>query len=339
MKKEIVGIFVCTLLFATVLPLSGTVIVEKNTMPTIYDGSLSGYVNDTLMNPIEGALVRVYFHETYEEDYSDGSGYYNVTSIPICYCLKNCTASKEGYNPDWVWMGITDNTTYDFVLTPLNLPRLDPPYGPIEGFVGVDYTFCFDLPDDPECEPYYVIWDWGDGHVTSWIGPYSAGETVCANHSWDEPGDYEVKVAIKDGCGNEYWSDPLTITIHTTTGAELEIEISDYFENKNPIVRYYHGVLIENVGDETANGIAVDFWVSGGIFSKLRERLKVRDYWAYGCGKIEPDEKAYCPISLNWLYLGNVELTAKVWADNADPVTKTVNAFASFGFIWVTSEE
>ena len=28
------------------------------------DGTLSGYVTDTSMNPIEGALVRVYFHET-----------------------------------------------------------------------------------------------------------------------------------------------------------------------------------------------------------------------------------------------------------------------------------
>jgi len=30
------------------------------------------------------------------------------------------------------------------------------PYGPSEGFPGGNYTFCFDLPDYPECEPYYM---------------------------------------------------------------------------------------------------------------------------------------------------------------------------------------
>jgi len=128
-------------------------------------------------------------------------------------------------------------------------------------------------------------------------------------------------------------------SVAADSGAELEIEISDYFESTNPIIRSSLGVQIENVGDETASGIAVDFWVSGGIFSKLREWLKMEDYWAYGGNKIEPDEKTFCPIYLNWLYLGNIEMTAKVWADNAEPVTKTINAFASVGFIWVTSEE
>jgi len=87
---------------------------------TIYDGSLSGYVNDTSMNPIAGAWVRVHFHGTYKENYTDSSGYYHVTNIPICYCMKNCTASKEGYKTEWVLLGIDENTTYDFVLTPLS---------------------------------------------------------------------------------------------------------------------------------------------------------------------------------------------------------------------------
>ena len=82
-----------------------------------YNGSLSGYVNDSSMNPIEGVRVRVYFHETYAENYTDSSGYYHVTNIPICYCLKNCTASKKGYNTEWVLLAIDENTTYDFVLT------------------------------------------------------------------------------------------------------------------------------------------------------------------------------------------------------------------------------
>ena len=127
-------------------------------------------------------------------------------------------------------------------------------------------------------------------------------------------------------------------TISANQGAELEINISDAFESENFIVRYYHGVQIENLGDETATHIVVNFWVTGGIFSKFRELLKMRDFWEYGCGKIEPGEKTYCPIHLNLLYLGNIELTAKVWAENAEPVTETINGFSSFAFIWVNQE-
>ena len=83
------------------------------------NGTLSGYVKDTSMNPIEGAKVRVYFHETYEENYSDSSGYYHVTNIPICNCTKNATASKEGYRSECVLLSIDETTIHNFVLTPL----------------------------------------------------------------------------------------------------------------------------------------------------------------------------------------------------------------------------
>ena len=84
---------------------------------SINNGSLSGYVTDTLMNPVEGARVRVSFHETYVENYSDSSGYYHVTNIPICGCFKNATASKEGYKLEWILLSFDDKTTYIFVLT------------------------------------------------------------------------------------------------------------------------------------------------------------------------------------------------------------------------------
>ncbi|UCF12908.1 MAG: carboxypeptidase regulatory-like domain-containing protein, partial [Thermoplasmatales archaeon] len=77
-------------------------------------------VNNTSMNPIEGARVRVYFHDTYEENFTNSSGYYNVNNIPICYCLKKCTASKNGYKTEQVLLSIVENTTYDFVLAPRN---------------------------------------------------------------------------------------------------------------------------------------------------------------------------------------------------------------------------
>ena len=84
---------------------------------TLNNGTLSGHVTDSEDNPIEGARVRVYFHDTYSENYSDSTGYFHVTNISICNCTKNATCSKEGYNSVWVYLGIWYNTTYDFVLT------------------------------------------------------------------------------------------------------------------------------------------------------------------------------------------------------------------------------
>jgi hypothetical protein len=91
---------------------------------TLNNGTLSGHVADFEENPIEGARVRVYFHDTYSENYSDSTGYFHVTNISICNCTKNATCSKEGYYPVWVYLGIWDNTTYDFVLTPSNMTEL-----------------------------------------------------------------------------------------------------------------------------------------------------------------------------------------------------------------------
>ncbi|KYK24349.1 hypothetical protein AYK25_00505 [Thermoplasmatales archaeon SM1-50] len=47
------------------------------------------------MIPLSRELVRVYFHGTYEENYSDSFGYYYETDIPLCYCLKTPRAQNQ----------------------------------------------------------------------------------------------------------------------------------------------------------------------------------------------------------------------------------------------------
>ncbi len=117
-KKFLAIAIILLFVSVSVIPSTGTTDVKQSIITTfINDGSLSGYVNDTSMNPLAGTLVRVYFHGTYEEDFTDSSGYYHVTNIPICNCTKNCTAFKSGYKPAWTLLGIGKNTTYDFVLT------------------------------------------------------------------------------------------------------------------------------------------------------------------------------------------------------------------------------
>lgn len=184
-----------------------------NNIPRILinDGSLLGYVTDKSGNPLEGALVRVYFHESNEEDYSNCTGYYHVTNIPICYCMKNATCSKEGYKTEWFLLSIVENTTHDFILTTTNNPPNKPEVcGPTHLQVGVDYDFTF-VSTDPDGDNIanYTI-DWGDENIDVVEGPFASGEEVITSHTWNEAGDYLFRCKANDIYGAEsdwfeYW--------------------------------------------------------------------------------------------------------------------------------------
>jgi hypothetical protein len=188
-----------------------------------YNGSLSGYVNDTYMNPIEGARVRVNFHEIYEEDYSDSEGFYHVRNIPICYCLKNTTCSKEGYKTEWVLLGIVENTTYDFILTSNNPPDKPEITGPVMIHSPGPHEYTIKAIDPDGDDLFYEI-DWADGTYEEWFGPYPAGEEITRNHTYCKEICAEIGVRAKD--------------IHGATGewAYLKVEISRSKQMTNPII-------------------------------------------------------------------------------------------------------
>jgi hypothetical protein len=160
------------------------------------DGSLLGYVNDTSGNPIVKALVRVYFHGTYEEDYSDSVGFYHVTNIPICYCLKNATCSKECYKTEWALLSIAENTTYDFMLTSVNCPPTRPiVWGPTRVPPGTyEYTF---KATDPNGDDIKYFIDWGDGNkeVTDF---YPSGQEIELSHTFLKISYYLVSATAVD---------------------------------------------------------------------------------------------------------------------------------------------
>ena len=72
--------------------------------------------------------------------------------------------------------------------------------GPDRGREGVKYWFSTDNVDDLDGNDLYYMFDWGDGEDSGWIGPYEAGEDVEVHswHRWEQPGDYVVKVKVKD---------------------------------------------------------------------------------------------------------------------------------------------
>jgi len=144
-KLIVIGVIVLFLVLAIAPSISG-----NNTLKTTYldginlEGSLSGNVTDCSMNPIAGARVRVYFHGTYEEDYTDSSGYYHVTNIPLCWCIKEAVASKVGYKTKRVSLVIHEKTIHDFVLR----SRFDTIFHPVALFLILNITIFLEVFDN-----------------------------------------------------------------------------------------------------------------------------------------------------------------------------------------------
>jgi outer membrane protein assembly factor BamB len=97
--------------------------------------------------------------------------------------------------------------------SPPEVPAL--PVGPAEGIVGRSYEYLSDT-IDLEGDDVYFVWNWGDGSISGWLGPYGSGETGIAAHEWSTEGTYRVRVKAKDTGGRESdWSDPWTIRVYT----------------------------------------------------------------------------------------------------------------------------
>lgn len=85
--------------------------------------------------------------------------------------------------------------------------------GPFEGISNVEYTFYTDPITGSSGDTLYCRWDWDDGNITDWLGPYASGSIVFASHAWEVAGVYDIRAQLKGAGGESNWSEPHTITI------------------------------------------------------------------------------------------------------------------------------
>jgi hypothetical protein len=134
------------------------------------------------------------------------NSFYDLTFVPTCYfdggqqvlvggyssqayytSRINTCAQREVADLDLsietTWLGeasleITVNLTCNQFT---NTPPDDPiePEGIDEGFIETEYLFTTSA-IDPDGDQLYYMWDWGNGEMSDWLGPYNSGETVDA---------------------------------------------------------------------------------------------------------------------------------------------------------------
>jgi nitrous oxidase accessory protein NosD len=210
-----------------------------------------------------------------------------------------------------------DDYDYYPLMKPWNRSN-NPPYGPSLGLPGVSYTFCFDLPDNPDCEPYDIYWDWGDGSYSDWMGPFVSGETACENHSWDERGVYFIKVKIRDNCGNSYWSLPFIISIG--------IPIFEIKNIRGGLLKI--GVTIKNIAEVNATNVHWRITLVGGII--LTERVSEGVIESIPSGE---EGKINSGIIIGF---GAVTIIVEVWIGEEPPEVSEFSGFVYLFFMKIS---
>lgn len=149
-----------------------------------------------------------------------GNDYYHVV-IPaqvdgttVSYYIHAEDASGRAENHPFI--GAPGAHTFTgFGGGPTNSPPEKPqtPSGKTQGKTGTAYLYSTQT-TDPDGDQVFYMWDWGDGNVSDWTGPFTSGATATAQKSWAAKGTYFVRVKAKDVHGGESnWSDPLTVTM------------------------------------------------------------------------------------------------------------------------------
>ncbi len=65
---------------------------------------------------------------------------------------------------------------------------------------------------DSDYQDMYIRWDYGNGFISDWYGPYENDEDCLVNYSWGTRGEYAVKIQAKDAMDVESpWSAALDV--------------------------------------------------------------------------------------------------------------------------------
>lgn len=263
MKNKIVALFILILLVIIIFTLPN--ITGKNSLQKINNSntlnrkaighSMGSATNDSLKPPImwtenfsnfyiqirddPGGNI-VYYHL----DWGDGNveiygPYESNKTIEVSYLWNDCEVEirikvKDQYNQESRWV------TYGLIISSeLNFFYL------IKGYTNIYYTFTIYWNNGCDC---WVYIDWVDGSG-EWLGPYEQ-PLMFSYRTWENPGEYEFNIKLKDMYGNK--SEWLTFTITILSFENNPPEpptITGQTNGKAGVVYEYNFVSIDPEGD------------------------------------------------------------------------------------------
>ena len=120
-----------------------------------------------------------------------------------------------------------------------------PPKGTTNGKINTEYTYTA-VANDPQNDKVWLLFDWGDGTNSGWLGPFESGNACEASHSWSNQGDFDIRVKAKDIFGkSSEWSDPLPVTMPKNKPFYYNFNLLEWlinqFPNAFPILKYILG--------------------------------------------------------------------------------------------------
>ena len=199
-------------------------------------GTVIGWVTDADTNePIEEAEMTITYHESTQVEYTDSNGQYTFENVPICFCLKNISATKKGYESQYQLIAVSEVTYLNFSLESLDDPE-DPEDPEPED------------PEDPDPEPegmYGIITGIVKDATTN--NPISEAIMVLKYHDvvrreiTDSLGEYTFdKVpmcfCLKDlsAAKNGYETQTEQVAVHEITYVNFSLEPTDDPEPEDP---------------------------------------------------------------------------------------------------------
>ena len=132
--------------------------------------------------------------------------------------------------------------------------------GPSSGLVGGGIMFSTST-FDPDDDRIYYMFDWGDGTISEWLGPYTSGISCEILHIFEQSGAYDIKVKAKDEYdGESAWSETFLIGI---SEPKVQITIKEGLSIFGKKIS-----TVKNTGDEPFRISKFKVDVEYGIFGK-----------------------------------------------------------------------
>jgi hypothetical protein len=220
---------------------------------------------------------------------------------------------------DYVCTGYVDNVKISEINHPPNTP--DTPPGPTTLEIGESGIYTTKT-IDPDGDQVFYLWNWGDGNISDWMGPYASGATINTTHIWSTAGIYEVKVQAKDTNNEESdWSTPLVVTITIPQSPNLTIE------------QFKGGIglsaVVKNTGDAPATNVTWSILLDGVIFLGKNSTGNIPSIAPGGTVKIKTGFI---------LGLGKTNIIVTTTCAEGATSTKSGTAFILFFFVLRVSE-